>query len=397
MKRTILMLCAFLAAASVSSEEFVFKYSEGSRYRILSTVDEAVYINGMFSHQADIMNKISIEVTDADRGRGFIEATFQTSERAYGSGTVYQWGEDYYSEFWRDELGVYEIHDSFFMPVVRHVPTFPGRDLKPGDTWAADGAEVHDFRTNFGVPDAFHFPIRVNYEYLGKAELDGGMYDLIAIEYTVFHKSRKRYPGAIYPMLITGTSDQLLYWDNREGRPYAYREEFDIILQLSSGDTVEYIGTAEAKVIESEPMDKELIADTIRGDLADSGVSDTEVRIDDEGVTLSIRNIQFPPDSAVLIPSEREKLRRIADILREYPDRDILISGHTALAGTRAGRQQLSEERAQAVGNYLYDLGAVRLEQISTRGYGAERPLAPNDSEENMRKNRRVEITILEN
>ena len=292
---------------------------------------------------------------------------------------------------------MYEIHDSFFMPVVRHVPTFPERDLKPGDTWAADGAEVHDFRTNFGVPDAFHFPIRVNYEYLGKAELDGGMYDLIAIEYTVFHKSRKQYPGAIYPMLITGTSDQLLYWDNREGRPYAYREEFDIILQLSSGDTVEYIGTAEAKVIESEPMDKELIADTIRGDLADSGVSDTEVRIDDEGVTLSIRNIQFPPDSAVLIPSEREKLRRIADILREYPDRDILISGHTALAGTRAGRQQLSEERAQAVGNYLYDLGAVRLEQISTRGYGAERPLAPNDSEENMRKNRRVEITILEN
>ena len=82
MKRTILVLSALLSAAAVSSEEFAFRYSEGSRYRILSTVDEAVYINGMFSHQADIMNKISIEVTDADRGRGFIEATFQTSERA---------------------------------------------------------------------------------------------------------------------------------------------------------------------------------------------------------------------------------------------------------------------------------------------------------------------------
>jgi len=87
----------------------------------------------------------------------------------------------------------------------------------------------------------------------------------------------------------------------------------------------------------------------------------------------------------------------IAEILKRYPDRDILVGGHTALAGTAEGRQKLSEERAAAVAEYLIDRGARTDTQIVVRGYGAEKPLADNSTEAGREKNRRVEITILEN
>jgi outer membrane protein OmpA-like peptidoglycan-associated protein len=112
---------------------------------------------------------------------------------------------------------------------------------------------------------------------------------------------------------------------------------------------------------------------------------------------VSLQNVQFLPDSAILQTSEKKKLDAIAEILKRYPDRDLLITGHTALAGTETGRQKLSEARAAAVGNYLLQNRVRQEDQIVIRGMGAREPIADNRSEEGMRQNRRVEITILEN
>jgi outer membrane protein OmpA-like peptidoglycan-associated protein len=112
---------------------------------------------------------------------------------------------------------------------------------------------------------------------------------------------------------------------------------------------------------------------------------------------ISLENIQFDPDSAVLRPEERPKLDRIAEILSRYPDRDILVGGHTALAGTAEGRMQLSIERAASVAEYLLGKNVRSPDRVVIRGYGAERPVADNRTVEGMEKNRRVEIVILEN
>jgi outer membrane protein OmpA-like peptidoglycan-associated protein len=117
----------------------------------------------------------------------------------------------------------------------------------------------------------------------------------------------------------------------------------------------------------------------------------------DEGITITLEDIQFQADSARLMPSEQEKLDKIAEILKRYPDRDILIGGHTALAGSAEARQLLSQERAAATADYLIAKQVRSADRIVVQGYGAERPLADNRSEAGMRKNRRVEITILEN
>ena len=64
-----------------------------------------------------------------------------------------------------------------------------------------------------------------------------------------------------------------------------------------------------------------------------------------------------------------------------------------------AGRDidELSEQRALAVAEYLLSLGALRPLQVTTRGLGHREPLSGNDTEAGRRQNRRVEITILEN
>ncbi len=392
-----LVFVIVLFGGGVGAEAFKFFYADGSRYRIVSQVDEKVYVNGLYSHTADILNKISIEVDGVRGSSGYLKVQFQTYERSHDSDSVYEWSREYASEFWRNEFGGYDIEAKYFMPVVRNVPRFPDRDILPGDTWSAEGEEVHDLRDNFGIPDAFHFPVRVFYQYLGEEDVDGEPYDLISIDYTVFYRPSHTYDADMFPVRISGFSHQLLYWDRIAGRPYHYSEEFDFVFEFNTGDTVEYAGVAEATVHDAQDMDRQKVADEIREQLENAEVENAEVRVSDEGVTVSVENIRFRADSSVLIPEEAQKLKLIGEILAAYPERDILITGHTALAGTAPGRQVLSEQRARAVGNFLLSLGVRNEDQIATRGMGARSPVADNATEEGMRRNRRVEITLLEN
>jgi outer membrane protein OmpA-like peptidoglycan-associated protein len=386
-----------LFSAHAAAEPFQFKYHEGEKYRILSKVDQNVFIDGTFHHQAQILNRIAVEVAKVEGDAGFLKADFRTSEEATDRVSVFTWGQHYYSEYWRDRLGHYDIADSYFMPVVRNVPVFPERDIEVGETWSAIGSEAHDFRDTFGLSEPLRFPIPVVYTYLGEKEKDGKEWDHIEIRYNVFHKPEQITNSTLYPVRITGFSHQFLFWDNVRGRPYAYEEEYSFVFSMSNGSSIEWTGTAEAKVIESSVMDKDLVAQQVEEDIITLGIEDTEVETTDLGVTLRMENIQFLPDSAVLLESEKDKLRRIAGILKKYPERDILITGHTALAGTAEGRKVLSQERAAAVGQYLLALGVRDRERLITRGVGAREPRADNSTETGRRKNRRVEITILEN
>ena len=88
---------------------------------------------------------------------------------------------------------------------------------------------------------------------------------------------------------------------------------------------------------------------------------------------------------------------QIAEILKAYPERDILITGHTARVGTEESSQILSEERAKAVADFLLSLNIRDETGIISRGFGSRKPVGDNSIEAGRRLNRRVEITILEN
>lgn len=393
------LLHGFLFCTSyIFAEQFIYKHQKGDTYRILSTVDEEVYVNRVLSHRAEILNRIAVEVLDEKDGIGTHKAVFLTAEKALGmSGTrSLEWSREYNSIFDRNPSGFISIDDQYYMPVVRNVPVFPDKNLDIGETWTAEGHEVHDFRDGFGIREPYRIPFNAEYTYLGPKEWKGKMYPAFSVSYRIFSEP-PRADGYIWPVRIMGASDQIVYWDIEMGQTAAYSEFFRMIFELSSGDTFEYRGTAQAEIIESTRMDKNRMAEEISHDIDLMGIEDTSVRIADEGIIITLEDIQFEPDSAILMQSERQKLDKIAEILKRYPDRDILIGGHTALAGTAEGRLFLSQERAAAAADYLITNGVRTADRIVVQGYGAERPLADNRTQEGMRKNRRVEITILEN
>ncbi len=402
MRKTIALCVMLLAAAGgvLSADVFRFAYTRGEKYRIVSRVHEGVTINGRFSHDADILNKIAVTVTDTRGDAGNHTVTFQTSERAYGSRGTYEWSEDYTSQFWRDGRGAYTIDPSYFMPVVRDVPLFPEGDVQPGQSWVAPGSETHDLRTPFGIAEPFSFPITVRYTYTGNETRNGVACAVFAISYEIFHKvAPPTGQTGMYPVRIAGTSNQRYWWDLADRRPVYYTETFDFIFSFTTGDEVEYAGSADAELIEAQPLDRSRVAGEIQKEIDRAAIPDVSVKPTDEGVTITLENINFPPNSDALLPSEQDKVRRIAEILRKYPDRDIAVTGHTARAPgyTEQDYQDLSEQRARAVANYLLSLGARTADQITARGMGARAPIGDNSTDEGRKKNRRVEITILEN
>jgi outer membrane protein OmpA-like peptidoglycan-associated protein len=406
----LLVFCLYFPLPKAECEVFEYKHRVGDRYRILSVVDQSVYLRDdrnrrILSHRAEILNRIAVEVTDVIDGKGRHEATFQTSERVIydrdnPSAPVgiagFQWAREYESVFERDRLGYMTIDPMYFMPVVRNVPVFPDRNLNLLERWSAEGHEMHDFRDAFGIREPYRIPFTAGYQFLGDRQWKGKTYPSFSV--TVRINSRPPpVQGRIYPVRITSSYDQIVYWDRDLGQPVAYEEEFSFTFEFSNGAIVEYRGVANAEFLESEDMDRQQLASEITEEIERLAIPDVSVRAVEEGISISLEDIGFYPDSAVMLPGEEAKLARIAEILRRYPDRDIMVSGHTALAGTAEGRMTLSTERARTVAGYLLGANVRTADRIVIRGYGAERPIADNSTQEGMRRNRRVEITILEN
>jgi len=399
MKKIAGIFCIFLCAATLlGAKEFRFKYIEGEKYRVLSQVQEDVYINDRFSHSAEILNKISIHVEKTKDNSGYLVGEFLTSERSSGSSNAFTWENYNKSEYWRDEYGMYDIEKQYVMPVVRNVPKFPERNLEVGDQWVGAGHEVHDFRHSLGIPKLVRFPITVSYTYKGTETRNDIKCDVIAIEYTVFNRPHMNIPrGATGLERITGFSNQTLYWDSLRGRPYEYEEEFDFVFKLSNGTTIEYTGTAEARVIDSSIMDRDKIANEINEEFKKQGIEDAGAESDEDGVKITLEDINFYANKSEFLPGEKEELARIGEILKKYPERDILVEGHAAKVGSSEFLQQLSEDRAQVVAEFLLEQGVRKPEQMVVRGMGTSEPIGDNSTKEGRKKNRRVEITILEN
>jgi len=398
------MLLNIFHPFSAWCENFEYKHILGARYRILSVVDEAVFLNGILSHRAEILNRIAVEVTEVKDGRGNHKATFQTSERiVYDSASKVQanssfaWAREYESVFERDKLGYLTIDPKYYMPVVRNVPVFPDRELNVLDSWRAEGHEIHDFRDTFGIQEPYRIPFIANYTYLGQREWKGKIYPAFSVSYKIASRP-PAVKGRLYPVRIMGDFDQIVYWSHSLGQATAYEESFRMTFDMSDKRKIEFRGNAQAEFIESEEMNKEKLVEEIEKEIDRLKIPDVVVRAVDEGISLTLENIQFSADSAKMLPGEQQKLERIAAILKRYPDRDIVISGHTALGhGTREEHIELSQERARAVANYFLANKVRTADRMVIRGYGADKPIADNKTEEGMRKNRRVEITILEN
>ena len=103
--------------------------------------------------------------------------------------------------------------------------------------------------------------------------------------------------------------------------------------------------------------------------------------------------IVFGQASAELDSASYSALDQLAEAAKGCLDMRIEVGGHASAEGSADANQQLSVRRAQSVVGYLVKAG-VESTQLQPVGYGATRPIAPNDTDDNMTKNRRIEFTV---
>jgi outer membrane protein OmpA-like peptidoglycan-associated protein len=396
MKRVVLGLLAVLCVFSANAETFRFQYHNGDLYRYYGSTAQRIYVNKKFAQSNFQEYRVSYSVSEADDKGGRLDG-HTTVVTHPGSNTAGAVSEDYDTSYHVDVFGAFVVPGDQIMPVVRNVPTFPLSDLKPGDTWTGTGEELHDLRADFGVDRLLRIPFAVSYTYQGTTVRDGKTLYVIQSDYRLDTPTGFQSTRDVYPVRFSGVSHQFHYFNLEKGREEGYEETYDLKLTMNTGVEFDYVGKGSVFLVEAKAMDKPAVADEIKKGLEQSGLGNVEVKTVPRGVTINLDNIHFPGDSADLVASEQQKLKLIGDILKQYPDRDILVEGHTADVAGGKEPQQLSEDRAAAVGNFLLSLGVRQPNQISYRGWGATKPLAPNDTEEHRAKNRRVEITILEN
>jgi outer membrane protein OmpA-like peptidoglycan-associated protein len=166
---------------------------------------------------------------------------------------------------------------------------------------------------------------------------------------------------------------------------------------------------AEATVSQADAeRDKiRLAARTDEADKSQRQAQDSEVRVrqlesqlnelnakqTDRGLVITLGDVLFDTNRAQLKSGGVREIKKLADALKQNPQRTVFIEGFTDSTGTESRNQELSEQRAMAVRDTLLNMG-VASNRITTSGYGKSFPVASNDTEAGRQLNRRVEIII---
>jgi outer membrane protein OmpA-like peptidoglycan-associated protein len=135
--------------------------------------------------------------------------------------------------------------------------------------------------------------------------------------------------------------------------------------------------TYELVILEMEPMTQEVTADAMYSALNKDGFMALYINFD-------TGKSDIKPESIAII-------EQIAALLRTHPELKVSIEGHTDNVGTPQNNKALSLQRAKSVMNAVVQKG-IAATRMTAVGWGQEKPIADNRSEEGRAKNRRVEI-----
>lgn len=393
----------FFAAALFADDEgvlFEFNQQKGAAVVHVATVEEEAYLNGQLHNQTQFINRTSTTVTETQKdGSAKLFTHYMTTQNNFfkSTGKMLSWGEEESVRLYRDKNGQLHDSDNDFLPTVQSVPSFSDKKIKIGESWTSDGLEVHDCRELFGMNEAIQVPFTATYTYTGDEEIDGNTLQVLEVQYKFFQNNltENHYEQSGTFAGAQGQAAQKIWWDNEKGELDHYVEEFIIYLYDTNNNTYAFRGIAHGEVTEYKSVNNKDNLKKLQKKVEKYKLDNISVKQGDKGLTISLDAIQFEPDSDVLLPSEKKKIEKLGEILKEFAN-DLLITGHCAQRGTQKAQQQLSEERAEAVAAYLVELGIRDEYHVFTQGKGAREPVASNATEAGRIKNRRVEITIMD-
>ncbi|EJF51867.1 outer membrane protein/peptidoglycan-associated (lipo)protein [Saprospira grandis DSM 2844] len=116
-------------------------------------------------------------------------------------------------------------------------------------------------------------------------------------------------------------------------------------------------------------------------------------KADQDILDRAMKEVHFETGKAILLPSSKEILKEMANLLKRYPEHQLKIQGHTDNLGGTSNNLILSRERAKACYDFLIQEG-VSASRLSHKGFGETQPLVSNNTKEGRAKNRRVEFIL---
>lgn len=360
------------------------------RIEMVKTAGVKYYVNAKLSRIYEERNVIDITCSEKSDKLNRVHGVFSVHEKEYGE-KVFKQINQFMVDFLIEPSGKFIVKKADYMPNLRHIPSFPDKDVKVNDKWTADGEMVLD---NFSKPFKLTFPV----EYTFVKVIKDNEKDIAVINYYYSVNIDMTAPGfpADFPVKIAGENKGIINWDIASNKPKDIQDAYQIAFIFATGGqslaSAEFhmnIKTENSLYKNFTPKQKETAKDELQKELPEGVDAD----IDRRGLVVRMNDLLFDFDSWKLRDDTREKLDQIAEaIKKKYPDREIIVEGHTDNKGEKAYNQSLSEKRAMQVSEYLKSKSGH--DKFSYKGFGKDNPISDNSTEEGRKKNRRVEIII---
>ncbi len=276
-------------------------------------------------------------------------------------------------------------------PWLRGFPTFPDKELEEGDEWEAP----LDILVIGPEGEKAVLPQTASYRFMGRGSHMGKDAYFIEAQWAV------RYRGGnpeINEFLeeLEGSHRVNLILDARTRSPVMARDLLSETWHWADSRVEEREGFALIFWDGVPPLETDLIVKEIEdhfpGDESDENIV---IERTARGLSVTLRNLHFQPDTAVIVSEDSVLLDELAGILEAIPERTVMVRGHTADVGRPGEQYSLSEKRAKHVADELNRRG-VDPRRLIYEGVGADEPVGDNGTEEGRIRNRRVELFILE-
>ena len=181
-------------------------------------------------------------------------------------------------------------------------------------------------------------------------------------------------------IFLTGPDKKKYYTDPTDSEGYA-----EVLVPVGKSYDVTYLSLGRREIAATVPV----------ADEPSQSVKLT-LRYKREGAEkpFILAGVNFDTAKATIRPESFPRLDAVVEFMAHKKSARVEISGHTDNVGDAKANKTLSEKRAQACRNYIVSKG-IDKKRLDARGFGDERPIAPNDTDEGRQRNRRIEAKEL--
>ncbi len=405
------------------NEKIQLKYSASKNYVLVERTDLRCYENKKY------IGLLSREL------RSFIYPEKTEDDFTFYSGDFYVWQEtrrnnqevkngihdSIESKFKISSDGIFEIIEDNGFPSFRNFPSYTKNELTQGDTWLANAERVVDPKNQQIFTK---LPMYVEYKYLRNDVYHGEKVFVLSAKWATRYGDKYiDENGDSSLKSANGNHNATILISQTNGRSLLIKDIVDENFIYNSGEILSFKGTISlfteyppsynseeilenfTKIIKSENKisDKNLTKENYNNEQS-LAKTDTFENLENNnlnvektniGLRLTIKNLQFKPNSSELVFGEEKHLDSICEVLKTLQNQMFLVEGHTARIGNKSNEEKLSLERAHTIANEMTKRG-INAQNIICKGSGGKKPIADNSTEEGRALNRRVEITILE-